>query len=138
MTPAERLVDRLKTVAAVAVVLGTLAIWLYLFQETKREDAILASAPRYTIGGVTHSSYVVGPSSGKVVFFVYRVRDSVYTGSVSGTPVNGQERLLIKFSARQPGVYKAYDYVPVPAGNLEPPPGGWLEPPFPVPAEMLE
>ncbi len=138
MTPAERRKDQLKTVAAIISILVTIGIFLYGFRGMQQKDAILSVSPRYTIGGITRTSYVIGPSSEKVVFFVYRVRDSVYTGSVSGTPVNGQERVLIKFAAQQPRVYKAYNYVPIPNSANEAPPEGWVEPPFPVPLDVHE
>ena len=108
------------------------------FQRRQLKQAALATDTRYTIGGITRTSYVVGPSPYTAVFFVYRVGDSVYTGSGSGTPVNGQERVLIKFTARQPSVHEAYEQVPIPNNIQEAPPGGWVEPPFPVPDYVRE
>ena len=138
MTPAERTIDRLKTLFVAVGMLGIVVIWVYLFQDTRRENAALASSPRYTIGQVTRTSYVLGPSPENVVFFSYRVGDSIYPGTNSGRFLDVGGRFLVKFSREQPKYHEFYNQVLIPVSIIEAPPEGWEKPPFPVPAEALE
>ena len=108
-----------------------------VYRRTQIKTA-LATQPRYAIGIVTGKSYVVGPSSHDVTFFIYSVHDSTYSSSSSSAVQAGQSQFLVKFSGTDPAVCRFYNQVPIPKTIQEAPPGGWKEPPFPVPAEVLE
>ncbi|MBC8085594.1 MAG: hypothetical protein H7Z21_20545 [Hymenobacter sp.] len=138
MTPAERTIDRLKTLIVVVGMLGVAGIFIYFFQDQKREDAAFAASARYTVGEVTRTSYVIGPSSGSIAFFSYQVGDSTYASSYSGESLEVGQRFLVKFSGQQPGYRVFYNRVPIPPSITDVPLAGWPEPPFEVPAELLE
>ena len=138
MTPAERTVDRLKTVA----VIGGMLICAYLFidgfynRHVKLTD--IAAHPRYTIGQVSRTSYAIGPSPQNIVFFEYRVGDSIYGGNNSGQLLSEGDRFLVKFSSAKPSYHESYNRVRIPSSIINAPPEGWAEPPFEVPAELLK
>lgn len=127
-------IERIKTLFAL---LGPFAFVCggYFYIKKNKE---LATYPSYTIGTVTRTSYVVGPSSHDVAFFVYTVNDSLYSTSTSNKISNGESRFLVKFSSRDPALCRFYKAVPIPDSIQTAPPGGWTKPPFPVPAEVLE
>ncbi|WP_223653756.1 hypothetical protein [Hymenobacter psoromatis] len=95
----------------------------------------LNANPRYTIGYVTGTDYVVGPSSHSVAFFTYSVGDSTYHSSSDGDLAEGCTRCLVKFAAADPTNKEFFNKVCVPDSIARAPALGWTEPPFPVPGE---
>lgn len=138
MTPAEAQVDRLKTVVAVVgpIAIGIAAI--FGWRDKHQQKAEMAAYPRYTIGTVTGSKYVVGPSPHTATFFTYEVNDSTYTSDITGSVPDGQTRCLLRFSARHPEYHEFYERVPIPDSIIQAPPAGWPALPFPAAAENME
>ena len=136
-SPAEIVVDRLKTLIAVGG-MGIIAVAsFFAFRHNNRRDADLAAYPRYTVGQVTRTTYVIGPSPESLSFFAYQVGDSTYTGTSPGDLPDGQTLFLVKYSTQHPQYYKFYKRVPLLPSHI-PPPEGWATPPYPVPAKDLE
>jgi len=96
----------------------------------------LNKAPRYTIGQVTRTDYVVGPSSHSVAFFTYTVGDSTYAKSSDGDIAEGCTRCLVKFAASDPTNFEFFNKICVPDSARQAPAAGWFYPPFPVPASV--
>lgn len=137
MSPAERRVDRLKSVA-VAVGMGVIAAAaFYTFRDKRREEAEIAAYPRYTVAEITKTGHVISPSSHSYAKFAYQMGGSTYIGDEDGDLPDGQNRFLVKYSTKHPQYYKFYKRVPLLPTHI-PPPNGWAAPPFSVPPEDLE
>ena len=131
------LFERLKNLFFIgaSVVLILLAIRGFIIKGSENEE--IAKYPRYTIGAVTDAVVVIGPSSEKLNRFTYQVGDSSYKGNEPGSLPDGQTLFLVKYSTKHPQYYKFYRRVPLLPTHI-PPPEGWAEPPYPVPAKDLE
>ena len=137
MSPSDIRMDRLKTVGTL-VMLCVIAVCTFLaFRRMHVEKNEIEVFPRYTVGEVIRSAYVLGPSPEQVILFTYQVGDSTYKGNGSGDVPDGQNRFLVKYSTQHPQYYKFYKRVPL-LPTYIPPPDGWAEPPYPVPPEDLE
>lgn len=137
MTPAEQRVDRLKSAAVLAMLLVIAGCFIAALRNKNHRDDELAAYPRYTVGEITATGYIVGPNSHSYAKFAYQVGDSTYTGDEDGDLPEGRTRFLVKYSTRHPKYYKFYKRVSL-LSNHVPPPEGWAEPPFPVAPEDLE
>ena len=107
---------------------------LFFFFNKKKQ---LRTHPRYTIGTLIRTGYAISASPQQLSVLSYVVQDSAYQGAMSGEVPAGKVRFLIKFSAKDPAVYQEYK-IPIPDSIQAAPTGGWTEPPFPVPAQVLE
>ena len=104
----------------------------------RQQHAAMSQGVGYTIGYVTKTGYVVGPSSHTAVSFAYEVNGRRYTSTGSGEPIYGCRRCLVKFATRDPQVRTFYNLICVPEDVPPPPPEGWPEPPFYVRAGTLD
>ncbi|WP_046244421.1 hypothetical protein [Hymenobacter terrenus] len=138
MTPAEAQVDRLKTVAAIVVIVASVGVIVNGFSRRSHRQAELAASSRYTIGEIVKKTYVIGPSSHSATRFAYTVGDSTYVKPGPDEVPDGRTRFLVKFSTRHPEYYQFYERVPIPYTITEAPPEGWPEPPFSVAPEDME
>lgn len=129
--------ERFKNVAAIAVVVILVPVFIHEFLLMNKEDEEVNTRPRYTVGKVTKTSYVISASPHSVTFFTYQAGDSTYTGNDTGSVPDGQNLFLVKYSTKHPQYYKFYKRVPLLPTHV-PPPEGWAEPPYPVPAEDLK
>lgn len=119
----------------VAVILVTLfivfAFWVvvggYMHGQVRNTN------PRYTIGYVTGTDYVIGPSSHSVAFFTYSVGDSTYRQSADGDLPAGCTRCLVRFAATDPTNAEFFNQTCLPDELPPPPPQGWTAPPVPLP-----
>ena len=137
MISSELIVDRLKTAATIAV-LGAIAIVVcYEIHLRNLVNADLEAFPRYTAGEVIKRGYVIGPSPHSATLFAYTVGDSTYIKGGPDELPDGQTRFLVKYSTQHPQYYKFYKQMPLLPTHI-PPPEGWAEPPYRVPAEDLE
>lgn len=111
-----------------ALVSALFFVWLlgydYISSRARRAGA------RYTIGQVTGTSYVVGPSSHSVTFFTYTVGDSTYHQSATGDLAKGCTRCLVKFAETDPTNFEFFNRVCVPDSITRAPAQGWEKPPF--------
>ncbi|HLK97994.1 MAG TPA: hypothetical protein VK364_09520 [Hymenobacter sp.] len=116
--------------------LGMWLIWavIYNLHQAKK----INEGVRYTIGYVTKTGYVVGPSSHTAVSFEYEANGRRYATTGSGEPINGCTRCLVKFAVQDPEVLDFYNQICVPDEVQPPPPEGWSEPPFFVRAGALD
>lgn len=128
-TPAARWTDRLKTLVAIAVPIVILPLFIYLYLQDNHKKAELAIYAHYTVGEVTSTSYVIGPSSESIIHFTYQVGDSTYEGTEPGDLVNGRTRFLVRFSTKNPNHYQGYKQLSIPYYVPPPPPEGWAKPP---------
>ena len=131
------LVERLKKLFFLGAIVVIVPLSIREFFLKESEDEEIAKYPRYTVGEVTKAVQVVGPSSEKLNLFTYQVGDSSYTGNEPGSLPDGQTLFLVKYSTKHPQYYKFYKQVPLLPTHI-PPPEGWAEPPYRVPAEDLE
>ena len=131
------LVERLKKLFFLGAIVVIVPLSIREFFLKESEDEEIAKYPRYTVGEVTKAVQVVGPSSEKLNLFTYQVGDSSYTGNEPGSLPDGQNLFLVKYSTKHPQYYKFYNRVPLLPTHI-PPPEGWAEPPYRVPAEDLE
>jgi hypothetical protein len=87
-------------------------------------------SPRYTIGYVTGTDYVVGPNSHSVAFFTYTVGNITYRQSSTGDVAAGCSRCLVKFAEADPTNFEFFNRVCVPDSITRAPAKGWEKPPF--------
>jgi len=132
MTATERLVDRLKTVAAIGIAIATPIALYYGFHQKSLEQADLAAHPRYTVGEVVKTGVVISASSHGYSLFTYQVGDSIYTQEGPDEVPKGHTRFLVKFSTQHPTYYKFYERIPIPYYVPAPPPEGWAK----IPPEL--
>lgn len=118
------------------IVLAAFFLWLGITRY--QQHAAMSRGVGYTIGYVTKTGYVVGPSSHTAVSFAYEVNGRRYTSTGSGEPIYGCRRCLVKFATRDPQVRTFYNLICVPEDVPPPPPEGWPEPPFYVRAGTLD
>lgn len=139
-TPTEQLVDRLKTLVALAVPIILVPTFIYFFLQDSRQKAEIKAYGHYTVGEVTSTGYVIGPNSESIIHFTYQVGDSTYEGTEPGDLVNGRTRFLVKFSTKNPGLYQGYKQIPISYYVPAPPPAGWakLPPELSIPAGALD
>lgn len=132
--------DHLKLVAVGAILLAIGIGIFYGLRQKSTEEAELTSHPRYTVGEIVKSGYIVSPNSHSYSRFTYQVGDSVYTESGPEQIPQGHTRFLVKFSAQHPTYYKFYERIPIPYYVPLPPPEGWAKPPpeLDVPAGALD
>jgi hypothetical protein len=123
----------LKNVLALASAL--FFIWLLSYDYISSRAR--SREPRYTIGYVTGTSYVVGPSSHSVAFFTYTVGDATYHQSSTGDVAKGCTRCLVKFAAADPTNFEFFNRVCVPDSIAHAPAKGWEKPPFTLTGETL-
>lgn len=126
--------EKVKTLTALMA--PVIIIWL--LYDGVSSYRTLHHYPAYTIGHVTLNGYALGPSPGSRIAFEYSVDSVTYKGASGGDLSNGHTRFLVKFSTEHPSVYKFYKAIPIPDSIQAAPTGGWTEPPFPVPAQVLE
>jgi hypothetical protein len=121
-----RLPSWLKNILALASAL--FFVWLlgYDYISSRARNA----GARYTIGQVTGTSYVVGPSSHSVVFFTYTVGNITYRQSSTGDVAAGCSRCLVKFAEADPTNFEFFNRVCVPDSITRAPAKGWEKPPF--------
>ena len=131
------LLDRFKTVVAIVSIVVIGGLLVDGIQRRNLRQTLLAASPRYTVGIITRTAYVVSPSPHTESFFEYRVSDSIYSGSSSGKAADGN-RFLVKFAAQKPTIRQFYDQVPIPDEIEAAPAEGWQEPPFAVPEYVYE
>jgi hypothetical protein len=124
MNASERFVDRLKTVVAAGVFVAAPFTLFYGVKHFKTKEYALETTPRYTVGEVVKTGYVISPSSHGYTEFVYQVGDSTHTGYDDGRLPAGLTRFLVKFSAKHPEYYEFYKHAPVPYGLSAPPEAG--------------
>ena len=137
MSFAEQRVDRLKSAGVLLMLLVIAGCFIAAWRDENHQDDELAAYPRYTVGEITTTGYIVGPNSHSYAKFAYQVGDSTYTGDEDGDLPDGQNRFLVKYSTKHPQYYKFYKRVPLLPTHV-PPPDGWAEPPYPVLAKDLE
>ena len=126
---AEKMPTWLVTILVVALTAFFLWVFIGGYLHADKRDA----NPRYTIGQVTRTGYVIGPSSHSVVFFTYSVGDSTYSESSRGDIEEGCTRYLVKYAATDPKNIEFFNHICIPDSIRQAPPQGWLKPPFPVP-----
>ena len=131
------LFERLKNLFFIGVAIVLILLAIREFYIKGGEDEEIAKYPRYTLGEVTDAVQVIGPNSEKLNRFTYQVGDSSYSGSEPGSLPDGQNLFLVKYSTKHPQYHKFYKRVPLLPTHI-PPPEGWAEPPYPVPAENLK
>ena len=132
--PLDKLVEKMPNwlVAIFGVLFVLFTVWVfagsYLDSHARSKDS------RYTIGFVTKTSYVVGPSSHSVSFFTYNVKGHAYSTSSDGDLEAGCARCLLKYAATDPENIDFFNHICIPDSITRAPAEGWKEPPFPVPS----
>ena len=97
----------------------------------------MSDHPRYTIGYVEKTGYVIGPSSHSETIFNYYVNGKQYVGGKSGDLLTDDTRYLVKCGSQDLSFYFFYKKVPIPDSIKQAPPQGWETPPFPVKIQEL-
>lgn len=133
----DELIEKLPNWVVVIVGVLFISLLVYIFVGGYLHGIARDKNPRYTIGYVTGTDYVVGPSSHSVAFFTYTVGDSTYHQSSSGDLTDGCTRCLIKYATADPTNFEFFNRVCVPDSIRQAPVQGWLQPPFKVPAKVL-
>jgi len=133
----DKWVEKMPTwlVVVLGVMLAVLFIWGFTYSYTKSHAR--DSDPRYTIGYVTGTDYVIGPSSHSVAFFTYTVGDSTYHESSSGDVAEDCTRCLVKYAATDPHNLEFFNKICIPDEVHTAPAQGWTTPPFEVPDQVL-
>ena len=129
----EKKIDELPSQVKGTIIIAMIFLALWMFISSYKHSAARNVNSRYTIGYVTGTDYVVGPSSHSVAFFTYSVGDSTYRSSADGDLAEGCTRCLVKFAAADPINKEFFNKICVPDSIAKPPPLGWTKPPFPVP-----
>jgi hypothetical protein len=117
-----------------ALVSALFFIWLLTYDYLSSRAR--SAGARYTIGQVTGTSYVVGPSSHSIAFFTYTVGDSTYHQSTTGDLANGCTRCLVRFAKADPTNFEFFNRVCVPDSITRPPAQGWEQPPFTLAGDL--
>ena len=109
----------------------------WLIYGTFGRSKAMSDHPRYTIGYVKKTGYVLGPSSHSETLFNYYVNGKEYLGGESGDLLTDDTRYLVKCGSQDPSFYDFYKKVPIPDSIKQAPPEGWETPPFPVTIQEL-
>ena len=124
-------------VGNVAILLMVALFGYFIVARVGRSKA-MSDHPRYTIGYVKKTGYVIGPSSHSETLFNYSLHGKEYLGGESGDLLTADTRYLVKCGSRDPSFYEFYKKVPMPDSIRAAPPEGWESPPFPVTADELQ
>ncbi|UOQ55567.1 hypothetical protein [Hymenobacter cellulosivorans] len=110
------------------------ALIYYYFQ---RADEVHAKG-KYTIGYIDGAHWAV--KSGRQIDYSFSVAGKSYTGGEDELPQMQRDnaRYLIKYDSTSPDWHAVYFSVPIPDSITDAPSNGWQEPPFPVPAKILQ
>lgn len=109
--------------------------WFYV----QHLDALRNQRAKYTIGYLTGYHYV--PKQGIHYDFRFTTNDSAYEGtslSDKGMATENGSRFLVKYDSMHPGRNVGYFALAIPDSIHQAPPRGWLTPPIPVPAWILD
>jgi hypothetical protein len=126
----EEVINRLPTWLKNALALASALFFVWLLGYDYISSRARRVGARYTIGQVTGTDYVIGPSSHSVAFFTYTVGDSTYHQSSTGDVAPGCTRCLVKFAEADPTNVEFFNRVCVPDSITRAPAGGWEKPPF--------
>ena len=126
----DEVINRLPTWLKNALALASALFFVWLLSYDYISSRARRVGARYTIGYVTGTDYVVGPSSHSVVFFTYTVGDSTYHQSSTGDVAKGCTRCLVKFAEADPTNFEFFNRVCVPDSIASAPAKGWEKVPF--------